>query len=127
MLATALALCFWPAVKLQAQQAEASIGRFFDSTGWTAYRLGITRPVGSVFRLQLHGDVLRTDRSARYQIEPIDAAICETLWTFSYLMKSQPISASSDIYYTLLKMIVNIHRPDHHPNRLLHPFYVSPT
>jgi cell wall-associated NlpC family hydrolase len=59
MLVTALALCFWPAARLQAQQAEASIGRFFDSTGWTAYRLGITRPVGSVFRLQLHGDVLR--------------------------------------------------------------------
>jgi hypothetical protein len=59
MLATALALCFWRAAKLPAQQAEASIGRFFDSTGWTAYRLGITRPVGSVFRLQLHGDALR--------------------------------------------------------------------
>jgi len=59
MLAPALALCFWPAAKLQAQQAEASIGRFFDSTGWTAYRLGFSRPLGSVFRLQLHGDVLR--------------------------------------------------------------------
>jgi hypothetical protein len=59
MLAPALALCFWPAANLQAQQAEASIGRFFDSTGWTAYRLGFSRPLGSVFRLQLHGDVLR--------------------------------------------------------------------
>jgi murein DD-endopeptidase / murein LD-carboxypeptidase len=59
MLATALAACLGPTDRLQAQVAEASIGRFFDSSGWTAYRLGFTRPLGSVFRLQLHGDVLR--------------------------------------------------------------------
>lgn len=49
----------WPIAALQAQVAEASIGRYFESTGWTAYRLGFTRPLGSVFRLQLHGDVMR--------------------------------------------------------------------
>jgi len=59
MVAFALAPGFGPTARLQAQDAEASIGRFFDSTGWTAYRLGITRPLGSVFRLQLHGDLLR--------------------------------------------------------------------
>jgi len=57
--AAALALCLGPSGRLQAQDAEASIGRFFDSTGWTAYRLGFTRPLSSIFRLQLHGDVLR--------------------------------------------------------------------
>ena len=58
-LATALGLVLWPATKVHAQQAEASIGRFFDSTEWTTYRLGFSRPLGSVFRWQLHGDVLR--------------------------------------------------------------------
>jgi murein DD-endopeptidase len=59
VLAVVLAPCLMPSAILQAQNAEASVGRFFDSTGWTAYRLGFTRPLGSVFRLQLHGDVLR--------------------------------------------------------------------
>jgi hypothetical protein len=59
MLAIVLAACFGLTARLQAQDAEASIGRFSDSTGWTAYRLGFTRPLGSVFRLQLHGDLLR--------------------------------------------------------------------
>jgi hypothetical protein len=60
MLAITLAPCLGSTVRLQAQDAEASIGRFFDdSIGWTAYRLGFTRPLGSVFRLQLHADVLR--------------------------------------------------------------------
>jgi cell wall-associated NlpC family hydrolase len=59
VLAAALAPCFAPSAVVQAQNAEASVGRFFDSTGWTAYRLGFTRPFGNVFRLQLHGDVLR--------------------------------------------------------------------
>ena len=59
MLAIALARWLVATAELQAQDAEASIGRFFDSTGWTAYRLGFTQPLGSVFRLQLHGDVFR--------------------------------------------------------------------
>jgi hypothetical protein len=42
-----------------AQQAEARVGRFYDSTGWTAYRLGVTRPLRGVFRHQLHADLLR--------------------------------------------------------------------
>ncbi len=44
---------------LQAQNVEATIGRFYDSTGWTSYRLGLTRPLGGIFRVQVHGDLLR--------------------------------------------------------------------
>ena len=57
----AIALVSWAGrtAEVEAQQAEASIGRFFDAGGWTAYRLGFTRPLSGVFRLHLHGDVLR--------------------------------------------------------------------
>jgi hypothetical protein len=44
---------------LQAQDVDASIGHFYDSGGWTAYRLGLTRPLAGVFRFQVHADVLR--------------------------------------------------------------------
>ncbi len=44
---------------LHAQNVEASIGRFYDSTAWTAYRLGVTRPLGGIFRFQVHADLLR--------------------------------------------------------------------
>ena len=42
-----------------AQDAEARVGRFYDSTGWTAYRFGVTRGLGGIFRHQLHADLLR--------------------------------------------------------------------
>jgi hypothetical protein len=59
-IALALAPLVEPTGALQAQEVEARIGRFLlDSTGWTAYRLGVIRPLSRVFRLQLHGDVLR--------------------------------------------------------------------
>ena len=54
-----LAPCLGAATELRAQDAEASIGRFLDSTGWMAYRLGFTHPLRGVVRVQLHGDVLR--------------------------------------------------------------------
>jgi cell wall-associated NlpC family hydrolase len=41
-----------------AQTIDARMGRFFNSTGWTAYRLGITRPLVGILGTQLHGDVL---------------------------------------------------------------------
>ncbi len=41
------------------QNAEATVGRFYDSGGWTAYRFGLARPLGGIFRHQLHADVLR--------------------------------------------------------------------
>jgi cell wall-associated NlpC family hydrolase len=44
---------------LEAQIFEARIGRFYDSGGWTAYRLGVGRPLSRVFGVQIHGDVLR--------------------------------------------------------------------
>ena len=48
-----------PSNSLHAQDVEASIGRFYDSTGWTAYRLGVARPLRGVFRFQVHGEMLR--------------------------------------------------------------------
>jgi cell wall-associated NlpC family hydrolase len=59
LLALVLAPCAGLASQLQAQDVEASIGRLFDSTEWTSYRLGVTRRLKGVFRAQLHGDVLR--------------------------------------------------------------------
>jgi cell wall-associated NlpC family hydrolase len=42
-----------------AQAIEARIGRFWDSGGWTTYRVGIGRPISGVLGGQLHGDVTR--------------------------------------------------------------------
>ena len=44
---------------LHAQDVEARIGRFYDGGGWASYRLGVTRPLGGIFRYQVHADVLR--------------------------------------------------------------------
>jgi cell wall-associated NlpC family hydrolase len=43
---------------VRAQVFEARIGKFFDSPGWTAYRVGFTRPLGGIFAVQVHGDYL---------------------------------------------------------------------
>jgi cell wall-associated NlpC family hydrolase len=51
-----LALATLPA---SAQTIDARMGRFFESGGWNAYRLGITRPLVGVLGLQVHWDVLR--------------------------------------------------------------------
>jgi hypothetical protein len=42
-----------------AQVIEAQIGRFWDSSGWTTYRLGVSQGLSGVFRAQVHGDVAR--------------------------------------------------------------------
>lgn len=47
------------ATPAQAQMFEARIGRFYHSGGWTTYRLGMGQPLGRVFGVQIHGDVLR--------------------------------------------------------------------
>jgi cell wall-associated NlpC family hydrolase len=61
-LAIALAAALTSAPRLSAQAFEGQVGHFFESDGWTTYRLGLSRPVGSVFGLALHGDYLgRTD------------------------------------------------------------------
>lgn len=52
-------LCFGASNALQAQNVEASVGRFYDSGGWAAYRLGAARRLGGIFRIQVHGDLLR--------------------------------------------------------------------
>ncbi len=44
---------------LHAQDVEARIGQFYDGGGWVSYRLGVTRPLGGIFRYQMHADVLR--------------------------------------------------------------------
>ncbi len=44
---------------LHAQDLEARIGHLYEAGGWTAYRLGVTRPLGSIFRYQVHADVHR--------------------------------------------------------------------
>jgi cell wall-associated NlpC family hydrolase len=44
---------------LEAQGVEARIGRFFDSTHWTTYRVGMSQPLSRSLAVQLHGDVLR--------------------------------------------------------------------
>ncbi len=59
-LAFLLSPCWCISSALRAQDVEASTGRFFgDSSGWTAYRVGVTRPLGGIFRMQVHGDLLR--------------------------------------------------------------------
>jgi hypothetical protein len=59
-LAVLLAPCLHASSTLRAQDVDASTGRFFaDSNGWTAYRLGVARPLGGIFRVQVHGDLLR--------------------------------------------------------------------
>lgn len=57
-LAIALAAAISCAPRAYAQAFEGQIGHFFESDGWTTYRLGLSRPVGSVFGLALHGDYL---------------------------------------------------------------------
>jgi cell wall-associated NlpC family hydrolase len=42
----------------QAQTVDLRMGRFFNSSGWTAYRLGITHPLTGLLGAQLHADLL---------------------------------------------------------------------
>jgi hypothetical protein len=56
--AVALAAVVASAPRADAQGFEGQVGHFFESDGWTIYRLGLSRPVGSVFGLALHGDYL---------------------------------------------------------------------
>lgn len=56
--AGAVALCC-SIVSATAQVIEARIGRFYDSAGWTSYRVGFSRPLAGIFGVQMHGDVLR--------------------------------------------------------------------
>jgi hypothetical protein len=57
LLAAALALS--PIKPVNAQQVEARVGRFWDSSEWTTYRLGLNQRLSGVFAVQLHGDGAR--------------------------------------------------------------------
>jgi hypothetical protein len=59
VLATAVFCAPFLSGRLEAQEVEARIGRFYDGDGWTAYRLGVTRPLGGIVRYQVHADVMR--------------------------------------------------------------------
>jgi hypothetical protein len=48
-----------PAPVAGAQTVEARVGRFFDSGGWTTYRIGLRRPLMGILGVQFHGDLLR--------------------------------------------------------------------
>jgi hypothetical protein len=54
-----LLLCGSSPAPAEAQIFEARIGRFYDSPGWTAYRVGFSRPLGGIFAAQVHGDFLQ--------------------------------------------------------------------
>jgi murein DD-endopeptidase len=48
-----------PVQTAKAQIVEARIGRFWDSSGWTTYRLGVSDGLTGVLGVQVHGDVAR--------------------------------------------------------------------
>jgi hypothetical protein len=53
------AMLYVPVPAARAQTVEARVGRFFDSGGWTTYRIGLRRPLIGVLGVQFHGDLLR--------------------------------------------------------------------
>src|SRR4051812_12280108 len=57
LLAAVLAL--FPIQPVNAQQVEARVGKFWDSSEWTTYRLGLNQRLSRVFGVQLHGDGAR--------------------------------------------------------------------
>jgi cell wall-associated NlpC family hydrolase len=50
------------ATSASAQVIEARIGRLWESSGWTTYRVGISRPLSGVVGVQFHGDMTRRFR-----------------------------------------------------------------
>jgi murein DD-endopeptidase len=54
-----------PVHTAKAQIIEARIGRFWDSSGWNTYRLGVSQGLTGVLGVQVHGDVAR-----RFGAEP---------------------------------------------------------
>jgi NlpC/P60 family len=54
-----LQLSLLASTSARAQIIEAHIGRFWDSGGWSTYRVGIVRPLVGVLGVQLHGDMTR--------------------------------------------------------------------
>jgi hypothetical protein len=52
-------MLYVPVPAAGAQTVEARVGRFFDSGGWTTYRIGLRRPLIGILGVQFHGDLLR--------------------------------------------------------------------
>jgi hypothetical protein len=46
---------------LSAQNFEANVGHYYNESGWTSYRLGVTRPLRGIIHYQIHGDLVRRD------------------------------------------------------------------
>ncbi len=59
VLLTVIALAGVDSTSAPGQAIEARVGRFWDSGGWTTYRLGVARPLTGVLGVHLHGDVTR--------------------------------------------------------------------
>jgi cell wall-associated NlpC family hydrolase len=55
----AAALAFLSLQPVNAQQVEARVGRFWDSSAWTTYRVGLDQRLSGVLGVQLHGDAAR--------------------------------------------------------------------
>jgi NlpC/P60 family protein len=56
-----------------AQVIEARIGRFWDDSGWTTYRVGIRQGLAGVLGVQLYGDVARRSGMLRGGLAGIGA------------------------------------------------------
>ena len=56
----AAALALWCPVPLAAQGIGVGIGHFFEGTGWTTYRVGVTRGLPGPLELTLYGTALRS-------------------------------------------------------------------
>jgi hypothetical protein len=52
-------MLYVPVPAAGAQTVEARVGRFFDSGGWTTYRIGLRRPLIGILGVQFHADLLR--------------------------------------------------------------------
>lgn len=62
-----------PVNTAKAQIIEARIGRFWDSSGWTTYRLGVSQGLTGVLGVQVHGDVARRFGAERVGLAGIGA------------------------------------------------------
>src|SRR3954451_25351065 len=55
----AAALALWLIRPVHAQQVEVRVGRFWDSSEWTTYSLGVHQRLSGVLGVQVHGDAAR--------------------------------------------------------------------
>jgi cell wall-associated NlpC family hydrolase len=65
LLVLGAAVSVLPANHARAQVIEAQVGRFWDDSGWTTYRVGISHGLAGVLGIQLHGEVARRSGTLR--------------------------------------------------------------